>query len=436
MPSHTFKMEYLKSIYDRDHQATREEKSTILDEFCRTAHCHRKHAIRLLSGPKPSRKSIRVPTPRGRLFLYSTHALQVLESIWKATGFLYAPRLKAALPDWIPAARHRLAIDESTERQLLAISPRQIDRRLAHHKQRLKRRLYGTTKPGTLLKHMIPVRTDFWNINVPGFQELDLVSHSGPCASGDFIHTLNSVDILTTWSEQVAVMGKSQEVIVDGMRTIESRLPFPLRGVDSDNGSEFINDHLWTFCRRRPAYRKVQFTRSRPYKKNDNAHIEQKNGPQVRQLIGYDRYDTPRALRAMNDIYADLRILNNLFRPSMELIKKVRKGARIIRRHDVPRTAFQRVLECPQAIPERIQELRRTKESTDHFALAERVDKKLTALFTLASKPRPGLKTAPDPDHPWRRFSFSTKLKRRKTIFKKCNAPWLNKITQKEAGAR
>ena len=282
MPSHTFKMEYLKSIYDRYHKASREDKSTILDEFCRTARCHRKHAIRLLAGPKPGRKTIQVSKPRGRLFRYGPHVLQVMEAIWKATGFLCAPRLKAALPDWIPAARQRLAIDAPTERQLLAISPRQIDRRLAHLKQHLKKRLYGTTKPGTLLKHMIPIRTDFWNVHVPGFQEIDLVSHSGPCAAGDFLNTLNTVDILTTWCEQVAVFGKSEGAIVDGMRTIESRLPFPLRGVDSDNGSEFINDHLWNFCRHRPVHRKVQFTRSRPYKKNDNAHIEQKNGPQVR----------------------------------------------------------------------------------------------------------------------------------------------------------
>ena len=436
MPSHTFKMEYLKSIYDRYHKATREDKSTILDEFCRTARCHRKHAIRLLAGPKPSRKTIRVPKPRGRLLRYGTHTLQVLETIWKATGFLCAPRLKAALPDWIPAARERLAIDEPTEHQLLAISPRQIDRRLASHKQHLKKRLFGTTKPGTLLKHMIPIRTDFWNVHQPGFEEIDLVSHSGPGAAGDFLNTLNTVDILTTWSEQIAVFGKSEQAIVDGMRTIEGRLPFPLRGVDSDNGSEFINHHLWTFCRRRPVYRKIQFTRSRPYKKNDNAHIEQKNGPQVRQLIGYDRYDTERAQRAMNDLYADLRILNNLFCPSMKLLKKIRKGSRVIRRYDVPRTAFQRVLECAQAIPEKAQELRHIKESTDPFVLAERVDRKLAALFALASKLQPGLKTAPDPDHPWRRFVFSSKLKRRKTIFKKCNARWLDKITQKEDTAR
>jgi len=436
MTNYTFKMKYLKSIYDRYHKALRKEKSKILDEFSRTTHCHRKHAIRVLGGSKPSEKTAHVPKPRGRVVRYSTRTLQVLEAIWKATGFLCAPRLKAALSEWIPSARQRLNIDEQTEQQLLAISPRQIDRRLAAKKQQLKKRLYGTTKPGKLLTHMIPIRTDFWDVHEPGFAEVDLVSHSGPCAAGDFLHTLNTVDILTTWSEQVSVFGKSKQVVVDGMRTIENRLPFPLRELDSDNGSEFINNHFWSFCRLRPAHRKVIFTRSRAYKKNDNAHIEQKNGPHVRQLIGYDRYDTEQAQHAMNDLYADLRILNNLFRPSMKLLKKVRKGSRVIRHYDPPRTAFQRVLECPQTIPDRVQELQRIKDSTDPFALAERVNKKLAALFALASKSQPGIKTAPDPDHPWRKFSFSSKLKRRKTIFKKCNLRWLNKITQKEVVVR
>ncbi|MGH3850274.1 MAG: ISNCY family transposase, partial [Pseudonocardiaceae bacterium] len=146
------------------------------------------------------------------------------------------------------------------------------------------------------------------------------------------------MDILTTWNDKEAVLGKSQKAIVDGMRAIEQRLPFPLKGIDSDNGSEFINDHLWNFCRLRPPHLKVQFTRSRPYRKNDNAHIEQKNGSQVRQIIGYDRYDSPQAQKLMNDVYADLRIMNNLFQPSLKLLKKIHKGSRVIRRYDKPRT--------------------------------------------------------------------------------------------------
>jgi hypothetical protein len=436
MPSHTFKMEYLKSIYVRYHKAIRNEKSKILDEFSRHLRCHRKHAIRLLAGPRPDRKAAGAPKPRGRIVLYSTLTIRVLDAIWRASGFLCSQRLKPALADWIPFARQRFAISPQTERELLAISPRQIDRRLAPQKNWLKNRLYGTTKPGSLLKSMIPIRTDFWNIHRPGFLEVDLVSHSGPCAAGDFLHTLNAVDIHTTWNEKEAVFGKSEKTIVDGTRAIETRLPFDLKGIDSDNGSEFINNHLWGFCRRRPPRRKVQFTRSRPYKKDDNAHIEQKNGPQVRQIIGYDRYDSQAAQILMNKIYADLRIMNNLFQPSMKLIKKIHKGARLIRRYDKPRTAFQRVLECPQADSVKIQALIQIKKSTDPFVLAETIQRQLAVLFSLASKPKPGLKTAPNPNHPWRTFSFSQKLKRRKTIFKKCNIRWLTKITQKEVLAR
>ena len=435
MPSHTFKMEYLKNIYTRYHKTVREEKSKILDELCRQLHCHRKHAIRVLARPRPDRKSIRTSKPRGRIVLYGVHTIRVLYEIWRATGFLCSQRLKAALPDWIPFARQHFNIDKRTECEILAISPRQIDRRLAPQRNQLKRRLYGTTKPGSLLKNMIPIRTDFWNVHEPGFMEIDLVSHSGPCAAGDFLHTLNAVDIHTTWNEKEAVFGKSEKTIVDGTHAIEKRLPFALKGVDSDNGSEFINNHLWNFCRIRPPHRKVQFTRSRPYRKNDNAHIEQKNGPQVRQIIGYDRYDSPEAQTRINEIYADLRIMNNIFQPSMKLLKKIHKGSRIIRHYDKPRTAFQRVLECPQADQRKIQVLKQIKESTDPFVLAKSINQKLAALFPLAAKPQPGLKTAPNPDHPWKIFSFSKKLKRRNTIFKKCNTRWLKKISNKEVVA-
>jgi hypothetical protein len=425
-------MEFLKRIYAQYRRATREEKSNLLDGFCRTAHIHRKHAIRLLAGPDPGHHSAVVSKPRGRSFRYGAQTIKVLEAIWRATGFLCGLRLKAALPDWIESARRRWAIDEATERQLLAISPRQIDRRLAPQKHRLKQRLYGTTKPGALLRHMIPVRTDFWDVHRPGFTEVDLVSHSGPCAAGDFINTLNATDIHTLWDEQTAIFGKSEAAVLEGMRDIEARLPFDLKGMDSDNGSEFLNHSLWNFCRRRPPHRKVQFTRSRPYRKNDNAHIEQKNGPRVRQIIGYDRYDTPEALQTMNKLYAKLRLLNNLFLPSVKLLRKIHKGSKVIRRYDKPRTAFQRLLACPQMDRQKVNELQRIKETTDPFALAEEIDRLLAALFELVSKPRPGRSVAPAPDHPWRKFSFSKKLKRRESLFKKCNVRWLNNISKKQ----
>ena len=188
--------------------------------------------------------------------------------------------------------------------------------------------MYGRTKPGTLLKHHIPVQTERWNTTAPGFTEIDLVSHSGDCAAGEFVHSLNVTDIHTTWVETRAVLGKSQERVRQALEMIRTALPFPLRGIDSDNGSEFINGHLYRYCQAR----QIQFTRGRPYKKDDNAHIEQKNWTHVRKLIGYDRYDSPAALTALNALYGDLRLLQNLWLPSVKLVKKTRVGSRLRRR--------------------------------------------------------------------------------------------------------
>lgn len=433
MPSHTFKMEYLRSIHGRYHKASRKEKSRVLDEFCRTAHIHRKHAIRLLAGPRPDRSSVRTLKPRGRLLRYGAHALSFLREIWTAAGYPCGQRLKALLPHWLPWAHRRWSIDDGTARQMLDISSRQIDRRLAVQKLSLKKRLYGTTKPGAILKHMIPLRTDFWNVHRPGYTEADLVAHSGPNAAGDFIQTLDVTDILSTWTERQALMGKSEAAVVDGARHIETRLPFPWLGLDCDNGSEFINHHLWAFCRQRPRHHQIQFTRSRPYKKDDNAHIEQKNRTHVRQRIGYDRFDSQKALDLMNDIYDDLRLLDNLFLPSQKLAKKIRKGSRLIRRYDKPRTAFDRVKECPDALPDKIRELDAIRRSTDPFELSERVERKLQKLQTLASRHKAGrhIRSAPRPPRP-----FSRKSKQRDTLMRQCNDRWLSKITRKGALAR
>lgn len=251
----------------------------------------------------------------------------MLAAIWEASGYLCGQRLKAALPHWLPWVRQRFRLTASLERHVLAISPRQMDRRLQPYKQRIKRRLYGTTRLGSLLKHMIPIKTDHWDVTKPGYLEIDLVSHSGASASGEFIYTLDCVDIQTGWVERQAVMGKGREGILHALQAVEQQLPFPLRGIDSDNGSEFINTHLLAFCQR-PGGQTIQFTRSRPYKKDDNAHVEQKNWTHVHKLIGWDRYDSPEALHAMNALDDELRIFQNLFQPSMKLLMKVRKGSR------------------------------------------------------------------------------------------------------------
>ena len=306
--------------------------------------------------------------------------------------------------------------------QLGAISPRQMDRRLLAHKQRAKRKLYGTTRPGSLLKQMIPIKTDHWDVHTPGYLEIDLVSHSGASATGEFIFTLDCVDIATCWVERKAVMGKGSSGILKAIEEIESKAPFPLRGIDSDNGSEFINHQLFSFCQERPGGGALQFTRSRPYKKDDNAHIEQKNWTHVRKLLGWDRYDTKEALVAINELYEELRLFQNLFQPSMKLECKIRKGSRLIRRYDTPRTPFERVGAYPEADTKKVAVLRRTLKATNPFELSEKINGDLDRLYRLARRadraPRetPPLrqKSKGKNPSPWRDWTFSKKLKQQK----------------------
>jgi len=201
--------DYWKRIYPRYGQARGEEKQRILDEFCANCSYHRKHAIRLLNGPPPEAKAL--PRRRRRSVTYGSQAISVLKAVWEAADYPWSVRLKALLPEWMPQIRQRFHLRAELEQQLLRISPRSIDYRLRGEKRKLRRRLYGRTKPGTLLKHHIPLKTDHWDVKVPGFTEIDLVSHSGNSASGDFCYSLNVTDIHTGWTETRAVLGKSQE---------------------------------------------------------------------------------------------------------------------------------------------------------------------------------------------------------------------------------
>jgi hypothetical protein len=309
------------------------------------------------------------------------HALRL---VWEAANYPWSVRLKALLPLWLPWLRKRLSISARLESQLLRISPRQIDRRLGPYKVKAKRRLYGKTKPGTLLKHHIPIKAERWDVDQPGFTEIDLVSHSGDRADGEFIHSLTLTDIHTGWTETYAVLGKSQAFVVAALEQIRQKLPFELRGIDSDNGSEFINHHLHAYSQQLG----IQFTRGRPYKKDDNAHIEQKNWTHVRRLVGYLRYDSPRALAAINDLYRDeLRLLQNLFLPAVKLLGKTRVGSRLRRRYDLPRTALDRLLACPGPKAARLAALRALRERLDPFKLSATVERKLRAIHAL-SNPR------------------------------------------------
>jgi len=377
-----FKMKYLKNIYQRYHKAIRKVKKQILDEFCTVCNYNRKYAIWLLNNPLKEKK---IKSTRKGNFIYSQEIISILEAIWEASGFLWSQRLKAALPLWIPWVKQKFNITPEIEKQLLSISPAQIDRRLKNKKNRAKKKIYGTTRPGTLLKHQIQVKTDNWDVTVPGFLEIDLVSHSGSSADGDFILSLNCTDIHTTWTETRAVMGKGQDLTLDAIIDIKNSLPFALRGIDSDNGSEFINYHLKRFCDNN----KIQFTRSRPYKKDDNAHIEQKNWTHVRKIFGYIRYDTKFALNLMNDLYRnELCWFQNFFQPSVKLLKKIHIGSKLKRVYDKPITPFQRVCECKNVNPVKVAELKKLALSLNPFELSKTIDRKLNKIYDAASLPR------------------------------------------------
>lgn len=377
------KSDMVCAVYPRYHKATREAKSRILDEFCATTGYHRKYAICLLNSHREDGRRRR---PRRRGHTYSEEVIGVLAKIWEAAGYPWSARLKAAIPLWLPWARkHIKELTPALERQLLAMSARQMDRRLAPRKKALGRRIYGRTKPGTLLKHHIPIKTDTWDVHRAGFAEIDLVSHSGSNASAEFIYSLNLTDIHTTWVETVAVMGKGQSGVLDAITEIGHALPFALRGLDSDNGSEFLNHHLYTYCQRH----RIHFTRSRPYKKDDNAHIEQKNWTHVRKLLGWERYDSHKALHAVNDLYRnELRLMMNLFQPSVKLVRKTRVGSRLTRRYDPPQTPLDRLRTSNVGTSKKVAALLKLRDQTDPFELSRAIERKLERIYNLATYAR------------------------------------------------
>ena len=378
---HAARWEYFRVIYGRYSKAEGKAKGRMLDEFCLNTGYHRKYAIRLLNGP-PSGKQEKA-WPRGRKPQYSPAVVTLLAAVWEAAGYPWSVRLKAILPIWMPWIRQRYKPSAETERQLRGISARQMDRRLQGKKSHCKQRLYGQTKPGTLLKHHIPVKTDSWNVTTPGFAEIDLVSHSGNSGEGEFAYTLNLTDIQSGWTESRALLGKGQEGVQKALEEIQRSLPFTLLGLDSDNGSEFINWHLERWCKQR----QIQLTRGRPYKKDDNAHIEQKNWTHVRKLLGWERYDSRTAVEAMNDLNRqELRLWLNLYLPSVKLVKKVRVGAKVRRVYDAPQTPFERVLASASAHSDQIEALKKLRASLDPFQLGKVIERKIEGIYEMANR--------------------------------------------------
>lgn len=373
--------EYFKTIYGRYHKASKAIKHLILNEFCANTGYNRKYAIRKLNIPPPVKPPGAHQRRRG--YVYSLQVVSILTAVWKAAGYPCSLRLKALLALWMPWIKRKFHISSTVEKQLFTISARQIDRRLRDKKSQIKKRIYGRTKPGTLLKHRIPIRTDNWDIKAPGWTEVDTVSHSGNSADGLFAYTVNQTDILTTWVESRAVLGKGEEGVVNALDEMSEALPFPLKGLDSDNGSEFINWHLLRYCEKN----KIQPFRGRPYKKDDNAYIEQKNWTHVRKLMGWDRYDTQEAVDAMNDLYPnELRLFMNLFMPSMKLLRKQRIGSKIKRVYDEPKTPLERVMASKEGDPIKIEGFKKLLETLNPFDLVQTIESKLERIYSLTNR--------------------------------------------------
>lgn len=358
---------YLAAIRGRYRKANRAQKTKILDEFCAVCGYNRKYALRRLN-QVPRRVGSRKP---GRPSQYADAALlAALRVFWLATDQMASKRLVVALPLWLP--HYELIhgpLDDPTRTKLLKISPASIDRLLQPVRAQAGRRGLAGTKPGTLLKRHIPVQTDTWDITRPGFVEADTVAHCGDSLAGSFAWSLTLTDIYSGWTECRATWNKAAQGVITQIKDIRKALPFKLLGFDTDNGSEFLNWHLVRYFQR-PRQR-VHFTRSRPYRKNDNAHVEQKNWSCVRQLFGYERFDQPRMVRLMNELYAnEFSLLNNYFCPSMKLIDKQRIGAKIVRKHSIPKTPLQRLLDHPDIPQARKTQLLHTYSQLNPFELS------------------------------------------------------------------
>jgi hypothetical protein len=368
------KREYLERIYSRYERAGRKHKKKILDEFCAVCGHHRKHATRILNQPLKAQR--RRPGPEAE---YGPEVLPHLKRIWLASDQLCSKRLAPALKLWVP---FDVEIPENIREKLRSVSPAQIDRLLRPIRAHYPARRRGGTRPGSLLARQIPIRTENDDVSEPGYFEVDTVSHGGESAEGDFVWSVVFTDFATTWTEARATWNRTAAGVRENVAEFESTLAFPLLGFDSDNGSEFINYGLHDFLRQRP--QPVRFTRSRAYKKNDNAHVEQKNWTHVRQLLGYERLGRAEIVPPLNELYrVEWRQFQNFFCPSFKLKSKERIGGKVKKKYGKPQTPYERVLACEKISMEEKKKLAAEYAQLNPFDLKRRVEKKLKLIFTL-----------------------------------------------------
>lgn len=385
MKRHELIRDHIKRIGDRYRDSDKGQKKAILDEFCHTWGVDRKYAIRLLGGKtRPSGKRAGRPTR------YDGRLVRHLTVIWTSMERICPKRMKAALPIWLPFYRDP-EFDPNLKAQMLKMSASSIARFIGRGCKTLKG--LSATRKAKFFRYKIPLHVFTDKIVNAGHVATDTVAHCGDSRSGEFANSLTVTDRLTTWTENRALFSKKEPEMEKALKSIECDLPFRLLSIQSDCGSEFLNYRMMKFLQNRPA--PVIMTRSRPYHKNDNAHVEQKNNTHVRAVFGYDRIAQPTLIDLMNEIYRDYwNPLNNFFLPSMKLKEKERNGARITKRYEEPMTPYQRLMLAPNLSEEKKSELKARFKSLNPFELKQGLEKRLDLFFCLLRQAKAGQKAA------------------------------------------
>jgi hypothetical protein len=376
-------------------KARKKAKKEILDRFMLTTGLNRNYATRLLRNHgkqlRTGKKSyvradiLKKGKRPGRTRYYDSEVVKLLKFIWKLSGFLCGKRLKPTLNEMIDNLlknEHIEALPETIDK-LRKISASSIDRLMKPERNKMDLKGRSGTKPGTLLKHQIAVRTwADWDENIPGFMEIDLVGHEGGNSRGDFSQTLDMVDVYSGWTETFAVKNKASLWVKEGIEKVKEQLPFPLLGLDSDTGGEFINDILYRFCEKGD----IKFTRGRSSRSNDNCYVEQKNYSVVRKTVGYVRYDTDEEVNILNELYQSLRLYTNHFLPVMKMTYRERIGSKVRKKHNSVKTPYQRLMEHTSIAARRKENLKKVHEGLDLYELRKKISQCQKKLWNIHKK--------------------------------------------------
>jgi len=379
MMSKASKREYLIELKSTYWKASKKKKGQLLDDFCDFTGMHRKSALRLINGKLPPKW--KHPRKRQREKYYDQTVIDAVLFLWQSVDEICAERFHPFIPELLKQleACGEIDVSDDTKNKLLRISLGLVKKILSKTKHRSLIRIGGTTKPGTLLKRQIAIRYGRWDETAPGWCETDTVAHCGDTVAGEYISSLDVVDICSSWSEQCAIVNKGEAAVTKAMDDIKERLPFKLLGLDPDNGAEFINWSLFNYCKKH----EVTLTRSRPYHKNDNAHVEQKNWTAVRQLVGYGRLETQEQLNILNDLYAhEWRLYLNFFQPTMKLKEKIKDTAtgKTKKKYYEAMTPYQRLMAHRDIPVEQKDMLRSMYETLNPIELKRQIQRKIKLL--------------------------------------------------------